>query len=259
MKWAKSLETLRKSNEKKFLNLLDRKDYSEVLMTVKQTSPSAIGVSGKIRRFNRQLRKGEIDLALVPTALKAIELKPDSIDSKMCGGQAFLNLLGNYFYDSLVKAKRVDTDKDGKSHPAKYFEGLDEETKRKREKVIEQRMEEGVKPPKLYEDLPGDDEAETEPSKYSKTKIAQEIRDEIKKPGKDEFIRASSKVSGVKSSIIEQVYDRGMKAWSTSGHRPGATAEQWAIARVYSFLSGGTTQKTADKDLWEEHLEGKNA
>lgn len=156
----------------------------------------------------------------------------------------------------LIKASRVDTDKDGRSHPKKYFEGLDEATKRAREREIERRQSEGVKPPKLYEDLPGDDQ-DTTPSKYSKTDVAEKIREEIEGTGKDEFLRASAKVSGISISILEEVYDRGLKAWAVSGHRPGATAQAWARARIYSFISGGKTQKTADKDLWERHKESR--
>ena len=40
-----------------------------------------------------------------------------------------------------------------------------------------------------------------------------------------------------------------MAAWRT-GHRPGTTPQQWAFARVNSFLTGGKTRTTADKDLW---------
>jgi hypothetical protein len=101
--------------------------------------------------------------------------------------------------------------------------------------------------------MEGDDEVKTKPSKYTKTKLAAAIRDEIKSSGKDEFLRAAAKVTGIKRSILEKVYDRGLKAWATSGHRVGASAQQWARARLYSFASGGSTQKTADKDLWEEH------
>lgn len=36
--------------------------------------------------------------------------------------------------------------------------------------------------------------------------------------------------------ILDIVYDKGLKAWKTSGSRPGATAQQWAIARVYKFI-----------------------
>lgn len=35
---------------------------------------------------------------------------------------------------------------------------------------------------------------------------------------------------------LDTVYDRGLKAWQTGGSRPGATAQQWAIARVYKFI-----------------------
>jgi len=55
--------------------------------------------------------------------------------------------------------------------------------------------------------------------------------------------------TGVSYDIIKKVYDRGMAAWKTS-HRPGTTPQQWAFARVNSFLTGGTTQKTTDSDLW---------
>jgi len=58
--------------------------------------------------------------------------------------------------------------------------------------------------------------------------------------------------SGVKYDILKKVYDRGMAAWRT-GHRPGTTPQQWAFARVNSFLTGGTTQKTTDADLWKKH------
>ncbi len=50
-------------------------------------------------------------------------------------------------------------------------------------------------------------------------------------------------------SILKKVYDRGMAAWKT-GHRPGTTPQQWAFARVNSFItkSSGTWGK-ADADL----------
>jgi hypothetical protein len=35
---------------------------------------------------------------------------------------------------------------------------------------------------------------------------------------------------------LKTVYDRGLKAWQTSGSRPGATAQQWGLARVYKFI-----------------------
>lgn len=82
-----------------------------------------------------------------------------------------------------------------------------------------------------------------------------------------------SKLSGVKKSILQDVYNRGTGAWKTniasvrlkSGKKDykaprsaKMTKEQWSIARVYSFVGGGTTQKTADADLWKKHLQKKS-
>ena len=146
----------------------------------------------------------------------------------------------------IIEAERNKVEKKERSK-------LTEKEKKERQEEMDRRKE-SDKPD--YSPLPGDDKVKTKPSKYTKTEIAEKVREEMKKPGKDEFIRAASKVSGVKKKIIEEVWERGAAAWAGS-HRPGATQVQWAKARVYSFLSGGKTQQTADKDLWEEHLESK--
>ena len=62
-------------------------------------------------------------------------------------------------------------------------------------------------------------------------------------------LEKKAKASGISYSILKQVYNRGMAAWRT-GHRPGTTPQQWAFARVNSFITGGKTRTTADKDLW---------
>ena len=66
---------------------------------------------------------------------------------------------------------------------------------------------------------------------------------------KIEGLVKKSEKSGMSYSILKKVYDRGMAAWKT-GHRPGTTPQQWAMARVNSFTtkSAGTLGK-ADKDL----------
>jgi|TARA_B100001093_G_scaffold506481_1_gene565474 hypothetical protein len=62
-------------------------------------------------------------------------------------------------------------------------------------------------------------------------------------------LKTKSKESGIAYGILKQVYDRGMAAWKT-GHRPGTTSQQWAFARVNSFISKGSgTWGKADKDL----------
>ena len=45
-----------------------------------------------------------------------------------------------------------------------------------------------------------------------------------------------SRRTGISRSALNTVYDRGLKAWKTGGSRPGATAQQWAIARVYKYV-----------------------
>jgi nicotinic acid mononucleotide adenylyltransferase len=65
-------------------------------------------------------------------------------------------------------------------------------------------------------------------------------------------LRKKAAKSGVSYGILKKVYDRGMAAWRT-GHRPGATQQQWAFARVNSYITKGKgTYHGADKDLREE-------
>jgi hypothetical protein len=76
--------------------------------------------------------------------------------------------------------------------------------------------------------------------------------------------------TGISKRILDQVFDRGVGARksnpesvrSLSGKKVGGkslkgkmSASQWGYSRIYSFSMGGKTQKTADSDLWEKHLE----
>ncbi len=83
-----------------------------------------------------------------------------------------------------------------------------------------------------------------------------------------------SRLTGVSSRILSEVAKRGRGAHSgnpqsvrraSDGKKVGGaslkgkmSAEQWAQARIYSFVMGGKTQKTADADLWAKHLKSKN-
>ena len=57
-----------------------------------------------------------------------------------------------------------------------------------------------------------------------------------------------AKATGIPMKTIKTIYNRGLAAWRT-GHRPGATPQQWGYARVHSFVVKGKTYYTADKDL----------
>ena len=62
-------------------------------------------------------------------------------------------------------------------------------------------------------------------------------------------LKKKSEKSGIPVGILRKVYNRGMAAWRT-GHRPGATQQQWGMARVNSFITKGSgTWGKADKDL----------
>lgn len=62
--------------------------------------------------------------------------------------------------------------------------------------------------------------------------------------------------TGVPIGILRDVYRRGLAAWK-SGHRPGAGQQQWAYARVNSFLTKQPgTWGGADKDLAKKVRDG---
>lgn len=62
-------------------------------------------------------------------------------------------------------------------------------------------------------------------------------------------LKKKSEKSGISYGTLKKVYDRGMAAWK-SGHRPGTTPQQWAFARVNSFVTKSKgTWGGADKDL----------
>jgi len=81
--------------------------------------------------------------------------------------------------------------------------------------------------------------------------IGEELEEDTNKyiTEKIKGLENKAKKTGMPYSILKKVYDRGMAAWK-GGHRPGATQQQWAFARVNSFVtkSSGTWGK-ADKDL----------
>jgi hypothetical protein len=47
---------------------------------------------------------------------------------------------------------------------------------------------------------------------------------------------AISRRTGIPVGKLNTVYNRGLKAWKTGGSRPGASAQQWGIARMYKFV-----------------------
>ena len=47
---------------------------------------------------------------------------------------------------------------------------------------------------------------------------------------------------------LRRIYNKGLAAWSSGGHRPGASQHGWAMARVKSVLKGGKARSVDSKE-----------
>ena len=82
----------------------------------------------------------------------------------------------------------------------------------------------------------------------------------IQESAADSTLQDKAQKSGFSLSILKQVYKRGVAAWKV-GHKPGTNPQQWGMARVNSFITGGRTRVKGDPDLWQKQkslLKGKN-
>lgn len=96
------------------------------------------------------------------------------------------------------------------------------------------------KNPKAYKPFLTDKGVKTRTSKY--------IKEWKRLFPKATSLQAYSQATGVPLPLVKESYNRGMAAWRT-GHRPGATAQQWGYARAASMLTCGKTHYTTDADL----------
>jgi hypothetical protein len=117
--------------------------------------------------------------------------------------------------------------------PLKYFRGL------KTLSGVERRYEKMLR--RDYKPFPTDRGVKTRRSSYTQ-RFRRKYGDKIR------TIPQISRATGVPIEVLQQVYRRGMAAWRT-GHRPGASQQAWAWARVYSYVMKGKTYYTADKNL----------
>jgi hypothetical protein len=131
-------------------------------------------------------------------------------------------------------------------YPRKYFRGLSERKKTQRKNEIKKFSLFSWKDPKAYIGFKTDNNINTKTSNYT-SKWRKMFPD-------SKSLESKSKVTGVPLKYIMESYNRGMAAWRT-GHRPGATQQQWGYARVHSFLLKGKTYYTTDSDLVKEAKE----
>lgn len=124
--------------------------------------------------------------------------------------------------------------------PRRYYSGLSSSKRTMRNREIRKYGSMSWKNPRAYVGFKTDKGVRTRKSGYTAAWK--------RKFPNAKSLEEKSKASGVPLKYIREVYNRGMAAWRT-GHRPGATQQQWGYARVHSFLLKGKTYYTADADI----------
>jgi hypothetical protein len=134
--------------------------------------------------------------------------------------------------------------------PAKYYSGLNSKTRKQRRREIKKFGSLSSRDSKAYVGFKTDENRKTRKSNYTKN---------WKKLFPDALsLEEKSKATGVPLKYIRDSYNRGMAAWRT-GHRPGATQQQWGYARVHSFLLCGKTYHTTDSDIAKKAKENSES
>lgn len=127
--------------------------------------------------------------------------------------------------------------------PLKYHRGLTRRQNLERKRSATRRSRMSWKNPKAYAPFRTDKGVKSRSSSY--TQRWKKMYPE------SSGLASAAKLTGVPKSILTESYNRGMAAWRT-GHRPGATAQQWGYARATSMLLCGKTHYTTDSDLVRE-------
>ena len=195
-----------------------------------------------------------------------------STDSLMQLAQANINFVSTMARSVMNKRKMGDPKHAGSSKTGSIGEKTD------MERIADLRTRQMMLQMKLRELDPGDPKDKTkreitkndiENIQMKMDQIRKDTKEEVdgQRPGpsnpnpnsineKIEGIENKSEKSGIPYGILKQVYDRGMAAWK-GGHRPGTTPQQWAFARINSFITKGKTYYTADADLAKKARKSK--
>lgn len=127
--------------------------------------------------------------------------------------------------------------------PEKYFRGLSKTKKRQRAAEIQRYGSLSWRNPAAYVGFKTNVGVKTRRSGYTAA---------WKRRFPDAHsLEEKAAATGVPVRFLRESYNRGMAAWRT-GHRPGATQQQWGYARVHSLLLCGKTALSTDADLRRE-------
>jgi len=201
------------------------------------------------------------------------ELQSESVDKKKLVLQKNSDQLKSFSsFEDEINERAVAQDPDIKkrkgTQPKKYYKTLSKKDKKTRDRSFKRFGGKHHDDPDAYPKSgqhPGDKGAKTKPWSESQEtidkyrdeygtewrehldKVVSEMIDDV--VSENTGVRNKAKKTGMPYGILMKVYNRGMAAWR-GGHRPGASQQQWAMARVNSFVtkSSGTWGK-ADSDL----------
>jgi Fe-Mn family superoxide dismutase len=148
------------------------------------------------------------------------------------------------------------TDLAGRHIPEKYLAGL---TKKQRRARIRE-LTESREGRRGYKELPTDIEARkkglvkrspyiVEAKRRGIDHRGQDFEDTARRALRHYGVRANKKNVRAVAGSLSRVFDKGLAAWQTGGHRPGASQGAWAYARVASFLVGGKTVEVDRKEF----------
>ena len=124
--------------------------------------------------------------------------------------------------------------------PPKYYRGLSKRNQTRRQKEIRKFGSKGWRDPAAYKGFATDKGVKSKPSSYTR-KFHNRFPNA-------KTLKQKAEATGVPLATLRTCYNRGLAAWRT-GHRPGATQQQWGYARVHSLLTCGKTYRTTDADL----------
>ena len=124
--------------------------------------------------------------------------------------------------------------------PRRYFSGLSKTQKKAKLKEMKHFGAYGSRDPRAYTGFKTDTFVKSKTSNYTR-RFKKKFPDALS-------LEEKAKATGIPLRFLKIVYNRGMAAWRT-GHRPGATEQQWGYARVHSFVLKGKTYHTTDSDV----------
>ena len=165
---------------------------------------------------------------------------------------------------SKKKFEKLFEDSKGRKIPARYLKGFKGKKLKQRIKEIEDRRDEYDE---MYEDgvatqdeldrvfrpFKTDKGVKKKPSSYTveakRRGFTGSIREKAKAALKYYGVSASKKNIDTVTKGLKKVNSKGIAAWASGGHRPGATKWNWGTARVNSVLVGGKAFFTSDNKV----------